>query len=157
MKHELRKLFLGMPTVIWIVQLLYTLISLTILTILLWSFTTDSIPETYTRSFIIIYVTTFVVANIIWRVALMKKRIILAAITVAAAMLINVGTAQYYILQNAHSSFDNYYKFRGCSQLISRSSDNAVCRLSSGETIKIVKFHDRWYLDGDLPDGWLSW
>ncbi|MCL5017275.1 MAG: hypothetical protein M1155_01250 [Patescibacteria group bacterium] len=55
------------------------------------------------------------------------------------------------ILRKAHSSFENYYSFRGCAQLLNRTDDSGLCRISSGKTIKLVKFNDRWYLDGDLP------
>ncbi len=62
---------------------------------------------------------------------------------------------QILMLQKAHSTFDNYYTFRGCIKLISRTNDYGICQISSGQTIKIVKFDNRWFLDGDLPCGLL--
>lgn len=58
---------------------------------------------------------------------------------------------QLVVLQIAHSSFDNYYRFRDCVQLINKTNDYGTCVISSGEVIKIVKYQDKWYLDGDLP------
>ena len=56
-----------------------------------------------------------------------------------------------YTLRSAHSSFENYYAFRGCVQLIERTDTYGICRLTSGETIKLVNIKDKWYLDGDGP------
>jgi len=53
-------------------------------------------------------------------------------------------------LQIAHSTFENYYAFRGCVQLIEKTDTYGMCKLSSGQTIKLVKFKNKWYLDGDL-------
>ena len=63
----------------------------------------------------------------------------------------------YWILylQKAHSTFENYYAFRGCTQLISKTDSYGTCKLASGKTIKIVKFQGKWFLDGDLPCGFL--
>lgn len=55
-------------------------------------------------------------------------------------------------LQIAHSSFENYYKFRGCKELIERTDTYATCKVQSGETIKLVKVKNKWFLEGDL--GW---
>jgi hypothetical protein len=56
-------------------------------------------------------------------------------------------------LQIAHSTFEDYYKFRGCTELINRTNYYGFCQISSGEIIKIVKYNGKWYLDGDLPSG----
>ena len=58
---------------------------------------------------------------------------------------------QGMVVDRAHSSFENYYAFRGCSQLIKRTETYGICRTGQGQTIKIVKFGNKWYLDGDLP------
>lgn len=71
---------------------------------------------------------------------------------VVIVMVVGVFAVNYVLyLRKAHSTFENYYVFRGCASLVSSSSDSGTCKLASGETIKIVKFNDRWYLDGDLP------
>jgi hypothetical protein len=57
----------------------------------------------------------------------------------------------FITLQIAHSTFNDYYRFRGCVQLINRTDSYGYCTISSGETIKIVKYEGKWYLDGDLP------
>jgi len=62
-----------------------------------------------------------------------------------------VAGQQAVVPRKAHSTFENYYAFRGCAQLVERTSDYGVCRLASGKAVKIVRFRGRWYLDGDLP------
>ncbi len=64
-----------------------------------------------------------------------------------AIMMVN----QYLLLRKAHSTFANYYAFRGCVQLLQQTSEYGICKIQSGQTIKIVKFQGKWYLDGDLP------
>jgi hypothetical protein len=62
---------------------------------------------------------------------------------------------QILYLRKAHSSFENYYAFRGCTQLVNKTEDMGVCKTASGQTIKIVKYDNRWFLYGDLPCGFL--
>lgn len=78
-----------------------------------------------------------------------KIGIVLVLIIFAA-----IFTASYFYIQylhKAHSSFENYYKFRGCVQLLQRTDTYGICKINSGETIKLVKYQNKWYLDGDLP------
>lgn len=77
----------------------------------------------------------------------MKKNIVLIVILL---IIIFAGSWWLY-LRKAHSTFENYYAFRGCAQLLEKTDDYGVCKLDSGEVIKIVKFKEKWYLDGDLP------
>lgn len=79
----------------------------------------------------------------------MKK--VYLAILVGVLFIIGFGINQFIVLQKAHSTFENYYAFRGCTQLVTRTSDYGTCKIASGQTIKIVKFQNKWYLDGDLP------
>ncbi|MDE2026595.1 MAG: hypothetical protein KGJ07_08985 [Patescibacteria group bacterium] len=58
---------------------------------------------------------------------------------------------QFLYVQKAHSSFANYYAFRGCSKLLQKTDTWATCALSDGKTIKMVNVNNKWYLDGDLP------
>jgi hypothetical protein len=76
---------------------------------------------------------------------------------VAAVGILVLGLAIYQIfyLKKAHSTFDNYYAFRGCTQLLERTDNFGLCKIASGQTIKIVLDNGRWYLDGDLPCGFL--
>lgn len=67
-----------------------------------------------------------------------------------------LGIWQFFYLRHAHSSFDNYYAFRNCQELLSKTDNDGICRLKDGSTIKIVKYQGKWYLDGDLPQGFLS-
>ncbi len=55
------------------------------------------------------------------------------------------------MLRTAHSSFENYYNFRGCVSLVKKTKTYGICKLSSGKTIKLVLFQNKWYLDNDLP------
>lgn len=82
----------------------------------------------------------------------MKNIVILFLIFV----FVSAGLFAWWVgyLRKAHSSFENYYKFRGCIELLSKTKDSGVCKLNSGKTIKLVKFNNRWYLDGDLPVCW---
>jgi Na+/H+ antiporter NhaC len=73
--------------------------------------------------------------------------LILFVIILVGYVVIN----QYLIVQKAHSTFENYYAFRGCVSLVKKTSDYGICKLSSGLQIKIVKYQNKWYLDGDLP------
>lgn len=63
--------------------------------------------------------------------------------------------SQVISLKIAHSSFENYYNFRGCTELINKTDTYGFCKTQTGETIKLVKYQDRWFLDGDLPCGFL--
>lgn len=83
---------------------------------------------------------------------LKRKKIIIFCL---AVLIIMFGIYQVLYLRKAHSTFENYYAFRGCTQLLERTQDYGICKISSGATIKIVKFQGKWYLDGDLPCGFL--
>jgi hypothetical protein len=86
----------------------------------------------------------------------MKKKLKIVIVLSLLAMVIFCFALYWVIhLRTAHLTFDNYYKFRGCEQLINRTDDYGVCRLHSGDIIKIVRYENRWYLDGDLPCGFL--
>jgi hypothetical protein len=82
-----------------------------------------------------------------------RKNIVMAAAVLTALTLIAVAFGVYWVqyLKVAHSTFENYYAFRGCVQLVERTDVYGVCRISSGQTITIVKYDNRWFLDGDLP------
>ncbi|HWY78733.1 MAG TPA: DUF5808 domain-containing protein [Candidatus Sulfotelmatobacter sp.] len=54
-------------------------------------------------------------------------------------------------VDTAHSTFKNYYAFRGCVQLLKKTDAYGLCKVANGQIIKIVKFNGKWYLDGDLP------
>lgn len=69
-------------------------------------------------------------------------------------VLVALAIWQFTTLRVAHSSFANYAAFRGCATITSQSSASGTCTLADGQTIQIVQFHGRWYLDGDLPTCW---
>jgi len=78
-----------------------------------------------------------------------KNLIILVSVLVILAIAFGIYWVQ--LLHKAHSTFENYYAFRGCARLLEKKNDYGICKTSSGETIKIVKYQNKWYLDGDLP------
>ena len=58
---------------------------------------------------------------------------------------------QIMMLRKAHSTFEHYYAFRRCTKLLKKTSTYGQCQLASGKIIKMVQYHNKWYLDGDLP------
>lgn len=79
----------------------------------------------------------------------------LVVIVIIFAIIVGFSIQQVQMLSKAHSTFENYYAFRGCVQLQEKTADYGICKTDRGDVIKIVKFHDKWYLDGDLPCGFL--
>ena len=74
------------------------------------------------------------------------------------ATLVFLGIAlflyQSHKLNIAHSTFENYYAFRGCVQLVDRTDTYGDCKLADGRVIKLVLINGKWYLDGDGPGVW---
>lgn len=62
---------------------------------------------------------------------------------------------QIKLLHEAHSTFNNYYAFRGCTKLLKRTDTYGICKTYQEQIIKIIKYNNKWYLDGDLPCGFL--
>lgn len=92
----------------------------------------------------------------ITRLAHAPRRFLLASSLLLLAIGSVLAIDQLCTVQAAHSSFENYYVFRGCQQLLTRAETTATCRLSSGQIIKIVEVGNKWYLDGDLPVCWVG-
>ena len=61
---------------------------------------------------------------------------------------------QAYMVHLAHTTFERYYAFRGCVQLIDKTDTYGDCTIANGKTIKIVLIDGAWYLDGDGPGIW---
>ncbi|AKM82636.1 TPA: hypothetical protein DD449_01140 [Candidatus Berkelbacteria bacterium] len=80
----------------------------------------------------------------------MKKYLAIISFIV---IMIALGVYWIYYLKKAHSTFENYYAFRGCVQLLSKSDEYGYCKAENGSIMKIVKYKDRWFLAGDLPSG----
>jgi hypothetical protein len=80
-----------------------------------------------------------------------RDKLLIWALVIAAIVAAFVLIRWYLVLKKAHGTFEDYYAFRCCAELLERGSDYGICRLHSGAVIKIVKFQDRWFLDGDLP------
>lgn len=80
-----------------------------------------------------------------------RRKKLLVSIIVVIVLLAIFAIKQAIYVEKAHTTFENYYAFRGCERLIKRTNTYGICKTNTGETIKIVKFHEKWYLDGDLP------
>lgn len=76
------------------------------------------------------------------------------SVSVVVVIIAALFVWQMITLRTAHSTFENYYAFRGCVQLMARTDTYGICKTASGQTIKIVLFEGRWYMDGDLPMCW---
>ncbi len=83
-----------------------------------------------------------------------NKKVIIGVVIFVVVAAGALAIDQYFVLQKAHSTFDNYYAFRGCTQLIEKTDTYGTCKLSDGTTIKIVLINGKWYLDGDGPGVW---
>jgi len=77
-----------------------------------------------------------------------KKIIITIFIIVILILIFGIGLILY--LRKVHSTFENYYVFRGCFKLYKKTEDYGFCRTNTGQTIKIVKFRGKWFL-GPFP------
>lgn len=82
----------------------------------------------------------------------LKNNKIIIAILLLVILIFVFGINQVFFLRKAHSTFENYYAFRGCAQLLKKAPDYGLCKTNTGQIIKIVKFQNKWYLDGDLPN-----
>ena len=78
------------------------------------------------------------------------RKIIITTFVIALVFVI-FGINWINKLNIAHSSFENYYNFRGCVELVEKTDTYGTCKLASGKIIKLVKFKEKWFLDGDLP------
>ena len=92
---------------------------------------------------------------------MVKKKLLKHKVVVILTLIVIIAgsTAMYFqvrMLHKAHSTFDNYYAFRGCAQLLKRTPTYGVCRTQSGDVITIVLYKGKWYLQGDLPTGLLG-
>ncbi len=91
--------------------------------------------------------------SIVWEKKEKRPLLILVYVLMYIVILSITFLSVYQIhrLKVAHSTFENYSTFRGCIELIEKTDTYGICKLSSGQIIKLVKYQDKWYLDGDLP------
>ncbi len=82
-----------------------------------------------------------------------KKRLLVAF---AAVVIIGIFMAQKIITTNqAHERFEGYCEWRGL-KVVTKTSDAGFCNDPvSGQVYKMVLFKGRWFLDEDLPCGFL--
>lgn len=84
----------------------------------------------------------------------MRKSKTLWAIVLVVVIVGGFLAYQVYRTNLAHTTFDRYYAFRGCTELIDKTDTYGDCKLADGSTIKIVLSNGKWYLDGDGPGIW---
>lgn len=87
---------------------------------------------------------------------LLQYKLLVTALAIVIILLGIISILQLRTLNKAHSTFDNYYAFRGCTQLLKRTSTYGICKTGSGKVITIVSYHGKWYLQGDPPTGVLG-
>jgi len=68
MKQIYKEKYLGLPIIIWVLQLVYVAVALGVLVILLTIVNTES-----QKSIVIGYIAVMLVINVIWRSAIRKK------------------------------------------------------------------------------------
>ena len=85
---------------------------------------------------------------------LLKSRLFITIVAVSVLIILLLGIREAIRTDAAHQTFENYYAFRGCVQLIDRTDTLGHCKTADGQTITLVKFNNEWYLDGDLPMCW---
>lgn len=73
MNHKQKNVFLGLPIMIWKLQLLYVAVALILYIILLYSLILIPIHTLDKVIFNISYVLIMIIVNVIWRVAIVKK------------------------------------------------------------------------------------
>ena len=86
---------------------------------------------------------------------ILKNKKIMKFAFLTGLLVFVFGVYQVLYLRKAHSTFENYYAFRGCTELLEKTQDYGICKTNTGQNIKLVKFDNRWFLDGDLPCGLL--
>lgn len=84
----------------------------------------------------------------------MKAKTLITIIAVCGLAAAAFLAWQVYRTNLAHTTFERYYAFRGCAQLIEKTDSYGRCKLGNGQEIKMVLYKGGWYLDGDLPNGW---
>ncbi|MCX6728492.1 MAG: hypothetical protein NTV39_01865 [Candidatus Saccharibacteria bacterium] len=73
MANKQKKKFLGLPTIIWKLQLLYVAVALIIYLVMVYFLILIPIHSLNKTIFNISYVLVIIIVNIIWRVILLKK------------------------------------------------------------------------------------
>ena len=80
-----------------------------------------------------------------------KHRRWIQALAIIIVVFGVLAVSQIVMLQKAHSSFANYAAFRGCATVTSQTDATGTCTLANGQSITLVKFDNKWFLQGDLP------
>ena len=87
----------------------------------------------------------------------MKKKILIISLIISIILVFSVmGLLTYNVITTyqAHSTFEGYCQWRHL-EVVNQSSDFGYCKDAvSGQIFKMVSVSNRWYLDGDLPNGW---
>lgn len=84
----------------------------------------------------------------------MSRKTLITIVGIIAIVGISAGLYWNSYLEKAHSTFENYAAFRGCTSTPNRTATSSDCLLKSGDTIKLVEINNKWYLEGDGPGIW---
>ena len=84
---------------------------------------------------------------------LKNQKFIAISMTVIVA-IVSFAIYEYLHLEKAHSTFENYYAFRGCNKLLEKTDTYGTCETAQGRMIKIIMIDGKWYLEGDGPGVW---
>jgi hypothetical protein len=90
-----------------------------------------------------------------WTMKLPNKKILMPAL-IAIFLFGAFAAYQVITINRAHETFEGYCKWRGLV-VESKSTDYGYCKNpASGQEFKMILFaNGKWYLDGDLPCGFL--
>lgn len=88
---------------------------------------------------------------------MLNKRQKVGLVVVIAVFVLSSLFVAYELIttQTAHNTFDGYCKWRGLT-VESKADNYGYCKdPKTNESFKIVLYEGKWYLDGDLPCGFL--
>ena len=86
----------------------------------------------------------------------MNRKILIASLVISLVLFLLISSFvgfQVATTYEAHATFEGYCHWRGL-EVLNKSSDYGYCADPNGNTYKMVMVGGRWYLDGDLPNGW---
>jgi hypothetical protein len=86
----------------------------------------------------------------------MNKKILILSLVISLVLFVSISFFigfQVATTYQAHATFEGYCHWRGL-QVLNKSDNYGFCISPEGQTYKMVEVANRWYLDGDLPNGW---
>ena len=80
------------------------------------------------------------------------RTIAIIAATIIFIMLVVFVFYQIMTTYQAHTALEGYCKWRGL-EVVNKTSDEGYCSDKEGNVYKIVMVRDRWFLSGDVSQG----